>query len=107
MSATKMLRLMAGGIAALALGACVGTPPVEKIAAEVAAAGACDSLPAGVACDCVITTAHAMIPSIKVERSKDDTGSRLGRGTIGQTDERVPLAISAAKQSCAAGKAVG
>lgn len=107
MSASNILRLMAGGIAALALGACVGTPPVEKVAAEVAAAGACDSLPAGVTCDCVISTAHTMIPTIRVERNKDDTGSRLGRGTIGQTDERLPMAIEAAKQSCATGKAVG
>ncbi len=101
------MRLAVLSFAALGLAACVGTPPVEKVAAEVAAIGACDSLPAGVMCDCVISTAHAAIPTTKVERSRDDTGSRLGRGSVGQTDERVPVAIAAAKQSCAAGKAVG
>lgn len=97
------MRFAVLSLAAFALAACVGTPPVEKIAA----AGACDSLPEGATCDCVISTAHTMIPTIKVERSKDDTGSRLGRGSVGQTDERIPVAIAAAKQSCAAGKAVG
>lgn len=101
------MRFAVLSFAALGLAACVGTPPVEKVAAEVQAAGACDSLPAGATCDCVISTAHTMIPSIKVERSNDDTGSRLGRGSVGQTDERIPAAIAAAKQSCASGKAVG
>ena len=41
--------------------------------------------------------ACAAFRRIKVERSKDDTGSRLGRGSIGQADPRVPVAIVAAK----------
>ena len=89
------------------LAACTGAPPVEQVTADIQAAGACQSLPAGVTCECVISTAHAALPTIKVERNKDDTGSRLGRGSVGQGDERLPLAIAAAKQSCAAGKAVG
>jgi hypothetical protein len=102
------MRLAALSFAALlGLAACTGAPPVEQVAAEIEAAGACEALPAGVTCDCVIATAHATLPSIRVERGKDDTGSRLGRGTVGQGDERMPLAIAAAKQSCAAGKAVG
>ncbi len=97
--------------ACLALGtlaSCVGTPPIERVMAEIEASGACTSLPEGVTCDCVASTAHTLIPSMHVDRNADeDTGSRLGRGTIGQSDPRVPLAIDAAKQSCAAGKAVG
>jgi hypothetical protein len=93
--------------AALLLAACNGTPAADQVAAEVQSAGACVALPDGVTCDCVVSTAQTLIPTIKVERSKDETGSRLGRGTAGQGDKRVPLAIEAATQSCAAGKAVG
>ena len=102
-----MRRVLAGTVFGLLLASCVGTPSMDKVAAEVEAAGACKSLPAGVTCDCVVSTAHASIPTTKVERSKDDTGSRLGRGTIGATDPRVSIAIDSAKKSCAAGKAVG
>jgi tRNA(Ile2) C34 agmatinyltransferase TiaS len=101
------MRLTALSVAALAFASCVGTPPVEKVAAEAEAAGACKALPEGVTCDCVISTAHASIANTKVERSKDDTGSRLGRGAIGTGDARVPVAIEAARHSCSAGKAVG
>ncbi len=94
-------------LAAFALAACNGTPQADKVAAAVESAGACVALPEGVTCDCVVTTAQSLIPSMKVERSKDETGSRLGRGTVGQSDPRVPMAIEAATQSCAAGKAVG
>jgi hypothetical protein len=99
--------LSAFGLAAAGLAGCVGAPSIDKVAAEVEASGACRSLPAGVTCACVISAAHDAVPTIKIERSDDDTGSRLGRGTVGQGDERLPLAIAAAKQSCAAGKAVG
>ncbi|MFT3723198.1 MAG: hypothetical protein QM773_06385 [Hyphomonadaceae bacterium] len=101
------MRLAVLSLAALGLAACVGTPPVERVAAEVEASGACKNLPEGVSCECVTTTAHTLIPTMKYERSKDDTGSRLGRGSIGGADPRVAPAIEAAKASCAAGKAVG
>lgn len=101
------MRLASLSFAALGLAACVGTPPVERVAAEVEASGACVGLPAGVTCDCVTSTAHALIPSMKYERSQDDTGSRLGRGSIGGPDPRVAPAIEAARSSCASGKAVG
>jgi len=103
----RVLSLAAAAFASMALVSCVGTPPIERVFAEVEASGACQSLPEGVTCDCVTSTAHTLIPAMKYERSKDDTGSRLGRGTIGEADPRVALAIDAAKQSCAAGKAVG
>ena len=103
----RALSLAAAAFASMALASCVGTPPIERVVAEVEASGACQSLPDGVTCDCVTSTAHALIPTMKYERSKDDTGSRLGRGTVGEPDPRVPLAVTAAKQSCAAGKAVG
>ncbi len=101
------MRLVVLSLAALGLAACVGTPPAERIAAEAEALGACKSLPEGVTCDCVVSTAQATIPTMKYERSKDDTGSRLGRGSVGQGDPRVVPAIEAARQSCASGKAVG
>jgi hypothetical protein len=94
-------------LAAFALASCAGTPTNDKVAAAVESAGACKALPEGVTCDCVVSTAQSLVPSMKIERSKDETGSRLGRGTVGQSDPRVPLAIEAATQSCAAGKAVG
>ncbi|HVY89544.1 MAG TPA: hypothetical protein VG942_11795 [Hyphomonadaceae bacterium] len=100
------MRLAVISFAAFSLAACVGTPPVERVASEVEALGACKALPEGVTCECVTTTAHTLIPTMKYERDKDDTGSRLGRGKIGGGDPRIPPAIEAAKQSCAAGKAV-
>ncbi len=99
------MRLAATLIAAIAVASCVGTPPVEKVAAY-AEGGACKALPEGVTCDCVISTAHAEIPNIKVDRSSDETGSRLGRSTIGALDPRIAVAVENAKKSCAAGKAV-
>jgi hypothetical protein len=99
--------LAATAMALTGLAACVGTPSADKVAAEVTAAGVCESLPAGVSCACVTTTAHSLIPTIKVERSKDDTGSRLGRGSVGQVDERMGPAIAEAREICATGKAVG
>jgi hypothetical protein len=101
------MRLTVLSLAAFALASCVGTPAIERVAAEVESSGACESLPEGVTCDCVVSSAHSVIPSITAPRSKDDTGSRLGRGTIGASDPRVAIAIEQAKQSCAAGKAVG
>jgi hypothetical protein len=101
------MRLAVVSFVALGLAACVGTPPVERVAAEVEASGACKGLPEGVSCECVTSTAHTLIPTMKYERSKDDTGSRLGRGSIGGSDPRVAPAIEAAKASCASGKAVG
>ncbi len=101
------MRLAGLSLVALSLAACVGTPPVERIAAEVEASGACKGLPEGVTCECVTTTAHTLIPGMKYERSQDDTGSRLGRGSIGAADPRVAPAVEAARASCASGKAVG
>ena len=98
---------LAAAVALTGLVSCVGTPPIERVVAEINATGACEKLPEGVTCECVTTTAHTLIPTIQVERSQDDTGSRLGRGAVGLTDPRVSVAIDAAKQSCAAGKAVG
>jgi hypothetical protein len=94
--------------AALALAACVGTPPIERVAAQAETTGACTSLPDGVTCECVISTAHAAIPTTSAPRiSSEETGSRTGRGTMGVSDPRVAVALANAKQSCAAGKAVG
>ena len=101
------MRSVVLSLAALGLAACVGTPPAERIAAEAEALGACKSLAPGVTCECVISTAQATIPTMKYERSADDTGSRLGRGSVGQGDPRIAPAIDAAKQACASGKAVG
>jgi hypothetical protein len=102
-----VLSLAALLVPVMGLAACVGTPPAERVAAEAEAVGACESLPQGVTCDCVVSTAQTIIPTMKYERSKDDTGSRLGRGSVGQGDPRVAPALEAAKQSCASGKAVG
>ena len=102
-----VLSLAALAIPVMGLAACVGTPPVERISAEAEALGACKSLPEGVTCDCVVSTAQTIIPTMKYERSQDDTGSRLGRGAVGQGDPRVAPALEAAKHSCASGKAVG
>ena len=76
-------------IPVMGLAACVGTPPTERIAAQAEMLGACKALPEGVTCDCVVSTAEATIPTMKYERSQDDTGSRLGRGAVGQADPRI------------------
>ena len=102
------MRLAVLPLALFALASCVGTPPIERVTAEAEAAGACVKLPEGVTCDCVISTAHTLIPTMRYDRNAaEDTGSRLGRGTIGAADPRVAMALDAARQSCAAGKAVG
>lgn len=102
------MRLAVTLLAGLALAACVGTPPVERVAAQAEAVGACKALPEGVTCDCVISTAHASLPGMPMPRiSGENTGSRLGSGTVGASDPRIALAIENAKQSCASGKAVG
>ncbi|OYW41829.1 MAG: hypothetical protein B7Z38_06815 [Rhodobacterales bacterium 12-64-8] len=102
------MRLAVIPFALLALAGCVGTPPIDRVTAEAEASGACAALPEGVTCDCVVSTAHTLIPTMRYDRNAaEDTGSRLGRGTIGAPDPRVAPALEAARQSCAAGKAVG
>lgn len=102
------MRLAVTPFALLALAGCVGTPPIDRVTAEAETSGVCASLPEGVTCDCVVSTAHTLIPTMRYDRNADeDTGSRLGRGTIGSSDPRVAPALEAAMQSCAAGKAVG
>jgi hypothetical protein len=102
------MRLAVIPFALFSLAGCVGTPPVDRLTAEAEASGVCTALPEGVTCDCVVSTAHTMIPTMHYDRNAaEDTGSRLGRGTIGSSDPRVAPALEAARQSCAAGKAVG
>jgi hypothetical protein len=102
------MRLAVLPFALFALAGCVGTPPLERVTAEAETSGACVALPEGVTCQCVVSTAHTLIPTIRYDRNAaEDTGSRLGRGTIGSSDPRVAMALEAARQSCAAGKAVG
>jgi len=102
------MRLLVASFALIALAGCVGTPPADRIMAEAQASGVCEKLPEGVTCDCVVSTAQTLIPTMSYNRNAaEDTGSRLGRGTIGAADPRVAPALEAARESCAAGKAVG